>query len=211
MDLLQPGQKLSLNIQKEENVVEIICSIAEIYEDRMVIDLPQYFMRYIEYLEVGCPLTVKVFSKLGTIDFNTVVISSPLEDEFSVEFDEGAVRLTEGSELPVINAIESMKIKRDEDVFYVKTFEISTEYLKFYSDKTFQEGDSFDCELMLPQDYGTIYFVATISEVDDVYENEYTVTYSALNEYDRQTLLYYMYVYSYESDDQVEIDNEKNS
>ena len=105
MELLKPGQKLSISFQKEDKLVEIMCVISEVFEDRLVIELPQYFMRYIEYLDVGCKLTVKVFSKIGTVDFNTIVISSPLEDDFSVELDYNAMKLTPSEEMPVVNGL----------------------------------------------------------------------------------------------------------
>ncbi len=196
MDLIQEGQKISISFQKEDNFVEIFCIIAKVLEDRLIIDLPQYFMRYIEFLEVGKTLTAKVFSKIGTVDFNTIVISSPLEDVFSIEFDEDALKLTEGDEIPVISDILPLKIKKGDYECTVKTFEISTEYLKFYSNKAFEPEESFDCSLILAKDYGTIKFVATVTNRDEVYDNEYTVSYSQMNEYDRQTLLYYMYVYT---------------
>ena len=200
MDLIQEGQKISISFQKEGNFVEIFCIIAKVLEDRLIIDLPQYFMRYIEFLEAGKTLTAKVFSKIGTVDFNTIVISSPLEDEFSIEFDEDALKLTEGEEIPVISDILPLKIKKGDFECTVKTFEISTEYLKFYSNKPFEVEESFDCSLILAKDYGTIKFVATVTNRDEVYNNEYTVSYSQMNEYDRQTLLYYMYVYTNDSE-----------
>ncbi len=197
MELLQEGQKLSINIQKDEKLIEIISEIKDIQDDRLIIELPPYFMRYIEYLDVGNRLTMKVFSKLGTIDFNAIVINSPLEDEeFAVELDYNALKLTPGEELPVVSAIETLVISRNEVAITAKTIEISTEYLKFYSDKTFSEEESFDCKLYLPKDYGTISFKATVTEVDAVYDNEYTVAYSSMSEYDRQSLLYYMYIYA---------------
>lgn len=200
MDLLRAGQVLSIYFQKGDKIVEMICTISEIFDDRLVIDLPPYFMRYIEYLDVGCELTVKVFSKLGTLDFNTMVISSPLEDEFSVELDYNAVRLTPNDELPVIGAVETLQLSKGENVYKVKTFEISTEYLKFYSDRSFDIDSDFDCILFLPKNYGTISFKAIISEIDPVYENEYTISYYNMTEEGRQMLLYYMYVYSNNSD-----------
>ena len=200
MDLLKSGQKLSLSFQKEGNLVEITCVIAQVLEDRLVIELPPYFMRYIKYLEVGKRLTVKVFSKLGTVDFNTVVISSPLEENFSVELDYNAMKLTPGKDIPFINAIELMNLKSKDETLTVKTFEISTEYIKFYSDKVLIVGDVFDCELLLPKDYGTIIFKITLTENDPVYDNEYTAVYSMMSEENRQALLYYMYLYSNNSD-----------
>ena len=200
MDLLRIGQKLGIFFQKEENLVEIDCTIAGIYDDRLVIELPQYFMRYIEYLEEGKTLTVKVFSKVGTLDFNTVIISSPLEDEFSVELDYNAMRLTPAEDMPVVKSIETINIRKSDSLSAAKTFEISTEYLKFYSDKEFKTEDVIDCELLLPKRFGIISFKGTITEVDPVYDNEYTVAYSTMTEESKQNLLYYMYVYEFDAD-----------
>lgn len=202
MDLLQVGQKLSINIQTEDKLIEITGELAELYDDRLNIDLPQYFMRYIQYLEVGCNLTIKVFSKMGTIDFNAIVISSPLEDDFSVEFDSNAMRFTPKDEIPVIKAMENIVIKDPDAPVKTKTLEISTEYLKFYSDKEFHIHERYDCDLILPKDYGTISFRLTITAVDEKYTDEYKATYYYMNEKDRQNLLYYMYVYSSEESEE---------
>ena len=75
MDLLTEEQKITLIFQKGATMVEMVCAIEKVFDDRLEITLPQYFMRYIELLQVGNRLTAKAFSKLGTIDFNTVIIS----------------------------------------------------------------------------------------------------------------------------------------
>ena len=197
MDLIKSGQRASIFFQKEENIVEISCIIDKIYDDRIVLELPQYFMRYIEFLNVGKRLTVKIFSKLGTIDFNTIVISSPLEDEFSIELDPNALKLTPNSEIPSIDAMEKFNILiNEQEVLNVRTFKISTSYIKFYCENLLEVGSLYSCELILPDDYGKIELEIIISEIDPVYDNEYTATYSRISEDDRQKLLYYMYVYS---------------
>lgn len=196
MDLIKVGQKLNITFQKDDKLVEISAIISELYDDRAVIDLPQYFMRYIEYLEVGCPLTIKVFSKIGTIDFNTIVISSPLEDEFSVELDYNAMKLTPTEDISQVEAVETLDVKFGEQSLRVNTFEIATEYLKFYSDYTFEVDEKLEGSLNLPEKCGIIKFKGRISFVDPVYDNEYTVMYETMSEDDRQNLLYYMYLYS---------------
>jgi hypothetical protein len=200
MDLIQENQKLSILISTSDKLIEMVYSIAEVKDDRLIVDLPQYFMRYVEYLEAGSPLTVKVFSKLGTIDFNTVVITSPLEEKFEIELDYNAIKFTPDSDMPVVQAIRTLRIKQGDDVVNAKTFELSTAYVKFYSDKKFEIEDNINCELILPPDYGTIKFRATISEIDAEYKNEYTALLYNMNEQDRETLLYYMYVYTNNSD-----------
>lgn len=201
MDLLKQGQKISLYIQKDDTLVEIIGTITEIYDDRLDIELPPYFMRYIEFLDVGKFLTAKVFSKVGTIDFNSIVISSPIEDEsFAIEFDANALRLTVSSEIPVIASMEKLRLYDKDWSYIAKTFEISTEYVKFYSDKDFNVDDTFNCELILPDEYGIIKFRATVTEKDPLYDREYTAAYYNMSEKDRQTLLYYIYIYTNNSE-----------
>lgn len=200
MDLLREGQKVTIFFQKQNNMVEMSCEIEKLYDDRMDLILPQYFMRYIECLQVGAKLTAKVFSKLGTIDFNTVVIASPLEDNFTVELDYNALKLTEGSEIPKIEAVETLEIKFEDEPYITKTFEISPEYIKFNSERKLAFSENIDCTLKLPETYGIINFRAVVSEIDAIYSNEITATISTMTEKDRQNLLYYMYVYTTNSD-----------
>lgn len=200
MDLFTEGQKITLFFQKDANMVEMTCSIEKIFNDRLHLVLPQYFMRYIEFLQVGKKITAKAFSKLGTIDFNTIVIASPLEDNFTIEMDYNSLRLTSGEFLPTIRAVEHLEIKQDDSSLKVKSFEISTEYIKFYSDKEFSIKEEINGVLFLPKDYGIINFRATVTERDPIYENEYTAIFITMTEQDRQTLLYYMYMYSKDSD-----------
>lgn len=200
MDLLREGQKLTIYFQKNTNMVEMTCEIEHVYDDRLDLVLPQYFMRYIECLQVGAKLTAKAFSKLGTVDFNTVIISSPLEDNFTIELDYNSLKLTSGAELPVIEAVETLDIKLVDETISTKTFEISSEYIKFYSDKSLAVGTALDCTLNLPKTYGIINFRAVVAEIDAIYSNEYKATISTMTEADRQNLLYYMYVYTTNSD-----------
>lgn len=200
MDLFTEGQKITLYFQKNTNMVEMICSVEKVLDDRLDLILPQYFMRYIEFLQVGCKITAKAFSKLGTIDFNSVVIYSALEDTFTIELDYNSVRLTPGKELPVVSAIERLEVKRENEIALCKTFELSTDYIKFYSEQKFDIEEEFEATLILPKDYGIIKFKAVITEVDPVYDNEYTALFTTMTEVDRQSVLYYMYVYSKDAD-----------
>lgn len=200
MDLFNKEQKITLYFQKNNNMVEMTCLVEKIYDDRLDLILPQYFMRYIEFLQVGKSITAKAFSKLGTIDFNTVIISSPLEDKFTIELDANSLKLTSGDALPVIKAVEHMEYIKPDGNLVLKTFEISTEYVKFYYDKKINVNTEMDCILKLPNDYGTIKFKAVVTEIDPIYDNEYTATYVTMTETARQTLLYYMYMYTKDTD-----------
>ena len=200
MDLFNEGQKIALLFQKGSSIVEMTCSIEEIFEDRLNLVLPQYFMRYIEFLQVGAEITAKVFTKLGTIDFNTIIINSPLEDSFTIELDYNAIKLNAGEAVPNIKSVDLLEIEIDGELTKTKTFETSTEYIKFISNKNFAVGDVFDGKLILPKDYGRINFVGEIVEIDPIYTNEYTANYVTITEQAKQDLLYYMYMYTKDVD-----------
>lgn len=200
MDLFDVGQKIALLFQKNSNMVEMTCVIEKVLDDRLCLTLPQYFMRYIECLQVGSTLTAKVFSKIGTLDFNTIVISSPLEECFSIEADYNSIRLTSGEDMPAVNAVENMKITTATKSEDTKTIELSAIYVKFSSNNNYEINDNIDCYITLPKDYGIINFKAVITEQDAIYEDEYTATYTTMTDTDKQTLLYYMYMYSKDTD-----------
>jgi len=200
MDLVKPDQKIALCFPKENNMVEMTCTIIEAHDDRLVLNPPQYFMRYIDSLKEGSKMVAKIFSKIGTIDFSTVVISSPLNDKFEVEFDYNSIKLTEASDMPAVSAVESLDVKKGINTYKVKTFELSSNFLKFTSNEEFKVGDTLDFALYLPKDYGIINFKGAITDIDPIYENEYTANYLTIKEADRQVLLYYMYVYSNDVD-----------
>lgn len=197
MDLVKEGQKIALYFQKDNNLVEMVCTIEKVSDDRLTLGLPQYFMRYIDSLQEECQLTAKIFTKIGTIDFNTIVIASPFEDVFEIEMDYNAIKLTENSEIPLISAVETLEIIFGENSSVkVKTFEVSTEHVKFTYDKELTIGSVYEFNIYLPKDYGIINFRGTITEIDPIYDNEYTVKFSTITENDRQSLLYYIYMYS---------------
>lgn len=200
MDLFTVGQKITLFFQKNSSMVEMICTVDKILDDRLYLILPKYFMRYIEFLKVGRKFTAKAFSKFGTVDFNTIVISSPLEDDFTIEMDYNSIRLTSGEFIPSIRAVEHIEITKNDIPMKFKTFELSTESVKFTSDKLFSVNEDITGVLFLPKDYGIINFKGTISERDPIYENEYTAIFTTMTEQDRQMLLYYMYMYTKDTD-----------
>jgi len=197
MDLFNEGQKISIFFKKEDRLVEMCCTIEVVHDDRLVLALPQYFMRYIEYLQVGNEIIAKAFSKFGTIDFNSIIISSPLEDEFAIELDYNSINLTKSEDIQGIEAMEEIEVKNIKGLHKLKTFELSAEYIKFYSDDIkFEINEQIECTIKLDNDCGIITCKAVISDIDEVYENEYTAMIETMTEADRQTLLYYMYIYN---------------
>ena len=197
MDLINQGQKITLYFQKDSNMVEMACQIEKVFDDRLELLLPQYFMRYIKFLEVGCELTAKIFSKNGTIDFKTIIINSPLEEAFVIELDYNSIYVTPSEDITYISSIEKLEvILPNNSIVKTKSIEIAGDYIKFISNEKLNIDDVIEGVLFLPKEYGIIKFKAEVSEIDSIYDTEYTAKYITMTEQDKQTLLYYMYMYN---------------
>lgn len=199
MDLINQGQKITLYFQKDLNMVEMACQIEKVFDDRLELLLPQYFMRYIKFLEVGCELTAKIFSKNGTIDFKTIIINSPLEEAFVIELDYNSIFVTPSEDISYVSSIEKLEIViPDNSIIKTKSIEIAADYIKFISNEKLNIDDIIEGVLFLPKEYGIIKFKASVSEIDSIYDTELTAKYITMTEQDKQTLLYYMYMYNNE-------------
>lgn len=194
MELMNVGQNVALFLKKDLSFVEILCKIEQVFEDRLVLALPKYFMRYIELLQVGCKLTAKVISPFGTLDFNSVVISSPLEENFSIEFDKNAYNLSPNGEKQSLQVFDDIEIKYSGKTLHLKTLEISPTEIIFSSKEKFKVDDIIEASIYLPNNYGIIKFKGIISDFDKSYPDEYTAKYISMDEQNRKLLLYYIYM-----------------
>ena len=142
-----------------------------------------------------------------TLDFDNLDIES--KEELDI-FDEKPLELDSDYDINAVEVHISTQLTSQKIIQLMDTYpslkritcpqsiynRISPDYIGFYSDKKYKIGDNIDCVLNLPKDYGIIDFKATVSEIDPIYDTEYTAVYTTMTEQARQTLLYYMYIYS---------------
>lgn len=195
MNLVREGQKLNLIFNKGEKTVEITCVVAGVEFDRIIVELPKSFMRYIEHLSAGCEVSVRVFSTAGLLAFNSVIINGGLEDEFVIEYDENAIKMEHYSESPSVEEILEMTIKNTKKalMFNAKTIEIGTKGIKFVCHDKLEVNGVYDFVLNVGEEFGNIEFSGIINSNDEVFTEEYEMSYTKISGDDRQNILRFMY------------------
>ncbi len=194
MNLVREGQKLNLIFNKGDKTVEITCVVAGIEFDRLLVELPKSFMRYIEFLSTGCEVSVRVFSTAGILAFNSIVINGGLEDFFSIEYDENAVRMEPYTESPSIEEILELLIKDKSGRSYAaKTIEVGTKGLKFVCEEKLELETIYDFTLITNEEFGNIEFTGLINSYDEVFPEEYVMSYTKISGIDRQNILRFIY------------------
>ncbi len=194
MNLVREGQKLNLIFNKEDKTVEITCVIASVEFDRLIVELPKSFMRYIEFLATGCEVSVRVFSTAGILAFNSIIINGGLEDFFSIEYDENAVQMEPYTESPSVEEILELIIKdKSGKVYQAKTIEIGTKGLKFVCESKLELETIYDFTLLTNEEFGNIEFTGLINSYDEVFPEEYVMSYTKISGVDRQNILRFIY------------------
>lgn len=195
MSLVREGQKLNLIFSKDYKTVEITCVITEVLYDRLMLELPKSFMRYINYLATGCEVSVRVFSTVGLLAFNSVIINGGLEDIFSIEYDEELVRMEPYADSDPVEEILEMKIKDVKNAisYSAKSIEIGARGVKFICESQLDLETVYDFVLMTDEEYGNIEFSGLINSVDPVFTNEYVMSYTKISGNDRQNILRFIY------------------
>lgn len=195
MSLVREGQKLNLIFSKDNKTVEITCVISEVLYDRLIVELPKSFMRYINHLATGCEVSVRVFSTVGLLAFNSIIINGGLEDIFSIEYDEDFVRMEPYADSQPVEEILEMTIKdvKNAVTFSAKSIEIGAKGVKFLCESQLDLETVYDFVLMTDEEYGNIEFSGLINSVDPVFTNEYVMSYTKISGNDRQNILRFIY------------------
>jgi len=111
MGLVQVLQKAKIIFDSDGHKVELDCTVDEVLFDRIRLVFTKSFMRYLNALEPGNELLIKVFAPQGVIQFHSMVISSPLEKFFEIEYDEDAINLEMDYSAKIDN-LDNLIIKR---------------------------------------------------------------------------------------------------
>lgn len=150
MSLFQENQKAKIIFGADNKIVEMDCYIEKIYYDRIKLGLPKAADRYTPYLKVGNDITINVFSHVGVVVQDSIILTSPLEKSFTIEYDMDAVRIE--------NRRRNKRFSANCDIIIFRPLlgnietqliDISTRGLRYYSDIPLEAGSEYDCKVLL--------------------------------------------------------------
>jgi len=145
MKELRIGQKTRIKfyVAEEGKLIEIDCIIREIEYDRLLLIFPHNKMNYAKYLKEGNEVEVNIYTPNGIKILQSMIINSPLDDDFVIEYDEDA------QDLQSIQRREYVRIPMSLDIVILKagselptkTVDIGGGGIKFAAKDEFLLGD----------------------------------------------------------------------
>ena len=192
MGLFQENQKAKIIFEANDKIVEIDCYIEKIYYDRLKLELPKAASRYTPYLKTGKYLTINVFSRIGVLIQDSIVLTSPLEREFTVEYDKDAIRIENRRRIKRYSANCDLVIFRPLlGNIDTKIIDISTSGLRYYSDVPLEAGSEYDFKLILRPTEAKILFKGKILDNKGLPAGVYRMFINKISYKEKQMLLVY--------------------
>lgn len=131
---------------------EIDCLIKEVFSDRISLDFPDEILDFAESLEEGSELMVKVFTPSGVKVFDSIVLYSPLEHDFVIEYAEIEKEIQRREYTRVLLETKVVIQRRaGKGNIVTNTVDVSGGGIKFYYDGGFEPEEEVNVALFLPQ------------------------------------------------------------
>jgi len=192
MGLVQVNQKTKIIFDANDRVIEMDCYVEKVYYDRIALALPKSFIRYSEFLRVSNEIKVSIFSYAGIISLNSIIITSPMENEFTVEYDPDNIEIKNARKSPRYSSSCEITIFRPLiGNIETRLIDISTRGVRFYSDFPIEAGTEYDCRVTLPGRYGKILFKGKILDNKGLPAGVYRMLIDKIAYKDKQLLFDY--------------------
>lgn len=188
MDIIRENQLVKLFFKAAEgSEKELNCSIKKIYKDRIALIPPEETIDYVDYLQEGDDVSVKIFTPAGIKAYDAIVLNSPLENEFVIEFVEDYIEIQRRKylrmdyEAKVLIQVGFTKV-------VTQTIDIGGGGIRFASETPFEPNQTVTCHLFLPE-VPVIQAQGIIIKEKHLKENEYVIFFTKISEIDRTKIL----------------------
>lgn len=190
MGEIRKGQKVKLHFKAADNSdKETDCFIKEIYSDRLFLTISQDILENIQHLEEGNELSVKIFTPIGVKVFDTIILNSPLEPDFVIEYIEDSPQIQRREYTRVELELKVIIEREGRDNLVTHTIDISGGGLRFFSQVDFEPNESVRVLLYLPFSIRSIKAQAIIVKNEHLSKNEYVLLFTKIDERERDKIV----------------------
>lgn len=188
MDIIRENQLVKLFFKDAEgSEKELNCSIKKVFKDRISLIPPEETIDYVDYLQEGDDVSVKIFTPAGIKAYDAIVLNSPLENDFVIEFVENYIEIQRRKylrmdyEAKVLIQVGFTKV-------VTHTIDIGGGGIRFASETPFEPNQTVTCHLFLPE-VPVIQAQGIIIKEKHLKDDEYVIFFTKIDEKDRTKIL----------------------
>lgn len=188
MDIIRENQLVKLFFKDAEgSEKELNCTIKKIFKDRISLIPPEETIDYVDYLQEGDDVSVKIFTPAGIKAYDAIILNSPLEDNFVIEFVENYIEIQRRKYLRMDYEAKVL-IQEGFTKVVTHTIDIGGGGIRFASETPFESNQTVTCHLFLPE-VAAIQAQGIIIKEKHLKDDEYVLFFTKINENDRTKIL----------------------
>ena len=168
---------------------ELNCSIKKFEEDRLSLNFPHETMDYIDYLDEGAEILAKVFAPTGVKVFDSIILNSPIEDEFVIEYTENSEQIQRRNFIRVAFQTKMVISKMGNKDVVATTVDIGGGGIRFFYEGEFNDNEIVNITLFLPLEMQSVRAEAAILKKDYLSEYEHVLIFNKITEFERSKII----------------------
>lgn len=190
MGEIREGQKTKLMFKTADgSEKEFDCFIKEVFQDRLSLSFSRDLLDYACYFEEGTELPVKIFTPTGVKAFDTIIINSPYESDFVIEFVEDHIQIQRREFTRVELKIKVIIERTERDNVVTETIDISGGGIRFLYDGEFDFQEEVGALLYLPYAIRSIKAKGYIIKPEHLPVNQHVLLFTSIDENDRDKIV----------------------
>lgn len=151
MSEIRTGQKVKLFLTTaEDSKLEFDCTLKHVFEDRLALNYPEELLDYIDYLQEGDEIFVKIFTPVGVKGFDAMVLDTPLEDDFVIEYVENTSQVQRREFVRVFWTMKVFIERQGHDNVIAYSIDVSGGGLRFRCEDEFPEKENVSITMFMP-------------------------------------------------------------
>lgn len=190
MGEIRKAQKVKINFNTVEDLEkEFDCFIKEVHADRLTLDFPSALLDYIEYLNEGEEIAVKIFTPTGIKTYEAIVLNSPLEHDFVIEYIEQPENIQRREYLRVfMNLKVVIEGKGYNNNIVTHTLDVSGGGLRFHHKGEFEPNEPVKITLLMPNDRA-VQAMGTVVQNNNLPKDEHVLFFTEISERERDRII----------------------
>lgn len=135
--------------------IEVECKLIRSEDDRICFHFPNKDLDLAKYFQEGNEIEVSLITRMGPRTYDSIVLYSPLEDEFTVEYYDD-ISKEQRRQYIRTDLICDLMLYKDKETLKTETINISGGGLRFIAKQDFTIGDIWEFSLYIPKRHASV-------------------------------------------------------
>lgn len=190
MGEIKEDQKAKLSFKlADDSEKELECFIKAVEKDRLSLKIPHEAYSYAQYLQEGEEIPVKIFTPNGIRMFDAVILNSPEEPEFVIEYVEDNTQIQRREYLRSVLKTKFIVERQDNENILTHTIDIGGGGIKFFYEGTFNKDEVVHCRLYLPFKMNSLQAQGIIIRQPHLPSNHHVFLFQKIDRFDRDKII----------------------